>query len=231
MPMKRPGQRMKGSQRIEGNGQQGQAALDARLTGQRGRPMQPYGRIRSLPIGLAERVRTSSINALNQMLADTIMLRELYKKNHWQVAGPTFYSLHLLFDKHYEEQVVLADALAERVQMLGGVSLAAPHDVVQVTHIERPPRDAEEVPVQLSRLLEAHEVILEGAHNAAHRADDEGDDGTADLLISQVIRTNELQVWFVGAHLAEVPLLHPEQPAQQYGAELGPRGRRGRVEA
>lgn len=226
MAMKRGMQRTTRGQKMEGNGRQKGATLDMNLTGQRGRPTQPFGRIRNLPIGLPERVRTTSVNALNQLLADTIMLRELYKKNHWQVAGPTFYALHLMYDKHYKEQLDLVDMIAERVQMLGGVSLATPHDVVQITRIERPPRDAEEVPVQLSRLLEAHEMILEAAHSACRRANDDGDDGTADLLISNVIRTNEMQVWFVGAHLTDVPLLHPEQPTEMYGAEMTPKGRR-----
>jgi starvation-inducible DNA-binding protein len=134
-------------------------------------------------------------------------LRDLYKKHHWQVVGPTFYQLHLLFDKHYDEQVELVDELAERIQLLGGLSIAMAPDVAETTRIERPPRGREEVPVQLSRLLEAHELILKLAHEAARRAMDAGDDGTNDLLISDVIRTNELQVWFLAEHLVDVPLV------------------------
>jgi starvation-inducible DNA-binding protein len=134
-------------------------------------------------------------------------LRDLYKKHHWQVVGPTFYQLHLLFDKHYGEQVELVDELAERIQLLGGLSIAMAPDVAETTRIERPPRGREEVPVQISRLLEAHELILKLAHEAARRAQDAGDDGTNDLLISDVIRTNELQVWFLAEHLVDVPLV------------------------
>ena len=79
---------------------------------------------------------------LNQLLADTITLRDLYKKHHWQVAGPTFYQLHLLFDKHSEEQNELVDAIAERIQLLGGVSLAMAPDVAETTLIPRPPEAA-----------------------------------------------------------------------------------------
>jgi starvation-inducible DNA-binding protein len=121
--------------------------------------------------------------------------------------GPTFYQLHLLFDKHHDEQVELVDELAERIQLLGGLSIAMAPDVAETTRIERPPRGREEVPVQLSRLLEAHELILKLAHEAARRAMDAGDDGTNDLLISDVIRTNELQVWFLAEHLVDVPLV------------------------
>ena len=171
------------------------------LTGQRGREIQAFDTIVRLPIGLSEKVCLESVRALNQLLADTMTLRDLYKKHHWQLAGATFYSLHLLFDKHYEEQAELVDAIAERIQLLGGVALAMAPDVAETTRIERPPRGREEVPVQISRLLEAHEMILTFAREAAEKAGDAGDDGTNDLLISELVRTNEMQVWFSGEHL------------------------------
>ena len=143
---------------------------------------------------------------LNQILVDTMSLRDLYKKHHWQVSGPTFYQLHLLFDKHFEEQVELVDAIAERIQLLGGISIAMAADVAEMTKVERPPKGREEAPVQISRLLEAHEIILKQSHESAKKADDAGDDGTNDLLVSQVIRTNELQVWFISEHLVNLPI-------------------------
>ncbi len=178
-----------------GNGQSA-----APLLNQRGPEIQPYGTIAKLPNSLDNRTCAKSVKALNQILADTMTLRDLYKKHHWQVAGPTFYQLHLLFDKHYGEQAELVDMIAERVQLLGGISIAMAADVAEVTQIERPPRGRETVPVQISRLLEAHEIILRTAHKAAKEADDAGDDGTNDLLVSNIIRTNEFQVWFVAEH-------------------------------
>jgi starvation-inducible DNA-binding protein len=169
--------------------------------------IQPFGQVVHLPIALAEGVARQSIANLNQVLADTITLRDLYKKHHWQVAGPTFYSLHLLFDKHYEEQAELVDALAERVQMLGGVSVAMAADVAETTIVPRPPKGREEVPVQISRLLHAHEIVLKEARTMARQAAQAGDDGTNDLLVSDVIRTNEKQAWFVAEHLVDVPLV------------------------
>jgi starvation-inducible DNA-binding protein len=175
------------------------------LVGQRAREIQRYGTIAKLPIGLDEKVCAASVEALNQILADTMTLRDLYKKHHWQVAGHTFYQLHLLFDKHYDEQVALVDLVAERIQLLGGISIAMAHDVAETTRITRPPRGREEVPVQISRLLEAHECILTEARTAASEAADRGDDGTNDLLVSDLIRTNELQVWFLAEHLVDTP--------------------------
>src|SRR5450631_589450 len=175
---------------------------------QHAREIQPYGKIAKLSIALDETACESSINNLNQILADTMTLRDMYKKHHWQVAGATFYQLHLLFDKHHGEQNELVDTIAERIQLLGGVSIAMAADVAETTLIPRPPRGREEVPVQISRLLEAHEIILKEAHAMARLADEAGDDGTNDLLVSQVIRGNELQVWFLAEHLVDVPLLH-----------------------
>jgi starvation-inducible DNA-binding protein len=181
------------------------------LLHQHAREIQPYGKITKLPIGLDEKVCLASVENLNQILADTITLRDMYKKHHWQVAGQTFYQIHLLFDKHHGEQDELVDTIAERIQSLGGVSLAMAADVAETTIIPRPPRGREELPAQLSRLLEAHEFILKEARTMARQASDAGDDGTNDLLVSDLIRLNELQVWFLAEHLVDVPLVRAEQ--------------------
>lgn len=175
-------------------------------------PLQKYGTVsQRLPIGLDEKTRQQSVNDLNQLLADTITLRDLYKKHHWQVVGPTFYQLHLLYDKHYEEQSTLVDSIAERIQVLGGVAVAMAADVAELTNIPRPPKDREEAPIQVSRLLEAHQILLKECHEYAKRAADAGDDGTNDLVVSEVIRTNELQVWFISEHVVDTPLARTEQ--------------------
>ena len=186
---------------------------------QRAGQIQAYGTVNhALPLELEEPVRLEMTERLNQLLADTITLRDLYKKSHWQVAGATFYQLHLLFDKHYDEQVELVDSIAERIQLLGGVSLAMAADVAEATQIERPPRGREEVPVQLSRLLDAHQVIIRQVRTLARRASQIGDDGTTDLAVSEVLRTNELQTWFLSEHLVNVPLVKAEEPSVGTGA-------------
>jgi starvation-inducible DNA-binding protein len=178
------------------------------IMNQRSHQIQRFGSIIHMPIGLEEKVRAQSVANLNPILADTITLRDLYKKHHWQVSGHTFYQLHLLFDKHAEEQDELVDSVAERIQLLGGISVAMAPDVAEMTRIERPPAGREEVPVQISRLLSAHEQILRSCREAAKQADEAGDDGTNDLLISDVVRTNELQVWFVAEHVVPTALVH-----------------------
>jgi len=175
---------------------------------QKAKEIQAYGTVTpALPLDLEEPVRLEMTEQLNQLLADTITLRDLYKKCHWQVVGPTFYQLHLLFDKHYEEQNELVDTIAERIQLLGGVSLAMAHDIAETTKIERPPRGREEVPVQISRLLDAHQVIVGECRDLAERASKLGDDGTNDLAVSDVLRTNELEIWFVSQHVVDSPLV------------------------
>jgi starvation-inducible DNA-binding protein len=175
------------------------------LVHQAAHEIQPFGHLVKLPIALSENVCAESVTNLNQVLADTMTLRDMYKKHHWQIAGPTFYQLHLLFDKHYDEQVELVDTIAERIQLLGGVSIAMASDVAETTLIPRPPRGREEVPVQISRLLHAHEIILKEVHTMARQAAAAGDDGTNDLLVSDVMRRNELQVWFLAEHVVDVP--------------------------
>ncbi|MGD9721801.1 MAG: Dps family protein [Pirellulales bacterium] len=180
------------------------------IVGQKAHEIQAYGHVINMPIALAEKTRKQSVENLNQLLADTMVLRDLYKKAHWQVSGPTFYQLHLLFDKHFGEQNELIDALAERAMMLGGVSIAMAHDVVELATVPRPPRGREEAPVQISRLLHAHEVLLLEARAMARQATESGDDGTNDLIVSSIIRTNEMQVWFLAEHLVDVPLVRAD---------------------
>jgi starvation-inducible DNA-binding protein len=175
---------------------------------QRANEIQQYGTVtHALPLELEEPVRLEMTERLNQLLADTMTLRDLYKKSHWQVAGPTFYQLHLLFDKHFGEQSELVDTIAERIQVLGGLSIAMAPDVAETTRIERPPRGREEVPVQISRLVDAHQIIIRDCRDLAEQSDKLGDQGTNDVVVSDVLRTNELQVWFLTEHLVNMPLV------------------------
>jgi len=174
---------------------------------QHGREIQSFGTVRQFPLGLSYDARMYSCERLNRVLADSQILYALYKKHHWLMRGATFYQLHLLLDKRAGEQVALVDAIAERIQTLGGIAVGDPRHVAEITQIPRAPDGCEEVPAMLSRLLEAHEIILTDAHEAAGRADEMGDDGTNDLLVSQVIRTNELEAWFLAEHLVDTPLV------------------------
>ena len=194
-----------GIEKTNGKPEENAKAVAQTLHKLRVNEVQPYGKIIKLPIALDEKTCIDNVGNLNQVLADTITLRDLYKKCHWQVSGPTFYSLHLLFDKHSGEQSELVDLLAERIQTLGGVSVAMAADVAEMTIIPRPTRGRDKVSTQLSRLLHAHEIVLQESRTMARLAAANGDDGTNDILVSNVLRTNELQVWFVSQHLVHEP--------------------------
>ena len=174
---------------------------------QRSREVQEFGTLRLLPIALSAQARAESAQLLNRILADTMILFALYKKHHWLVAGTTFYQLHLLFDKHADEQLELVDLVAERVQSLGGIAVGDPRHAAELTRIERPPNGSEEVPVMISRLLEAHATIVTAVREAIGKTVVNADWGSNDLLMSDVLRRHELQVWFLSEHLVEVPLV------------------------
>jgi starvation-inducible DNA-binding protein len=169
--------------------------------------LQSFGTLRLLPIALAAKARAESAQLLNRALADTMVLYALYKKHHWHLAGPTFYQLHLLFDKHAGEQLELVDMLAERVQSLGAVAVGDPRHAAELTGIERPPDGAEEPPAMIGRLLAAHETVIEAVRDAIERTERSRDWGSNDLLMGHVLRRHEQQVWFLSAHLVAMPLV------------------------
>ena len=189
-----------------GNGRRGSARSPEPLLVQTAPELQRFGSLRLLPIALSAEARGLSAQLLNAILADTTILYALYKKHHWLVAGPTFYQLHLLFDKHAEEQLELIDLIAERIQSLGGIAVGDPRHAAELTTIPRPPDGAEEVPVMISRLLDAHEIIIEKVRKALDATEKSKDLGTNDLLMGDVLRRHELQVWFVAEHVVDVPL-------------------------
>jgi starvation-inducible DNA-binding protein len=177
------------------------------ILNQRAKPIQPYGTTVRMPVALPQATLDANAAALNQILVDSIYLRELYKKGHFQVRGATFRQMHRLFERHFRKQNRIVDRLGDRVETLGGVSVVVPHDVAEKTKIPRAPIDREELPVQLSRLIEAHEIVLKECHEAVKLADQNGDDGTVELLSDYVILPNEKQVWRLSSHLTNTPLV------------------------
>ena len=169
--------------------------------------IQRFGTTRLLPIALAKEARSDSCRLLNEILADSMVLYALYKKHHWLVGGPTFYQLHLLFDKHAEEQTELIDLIAERVQSLGGISVGDPRHAAELTTIDRPPNGAEDVPAMIHRLLNAHETIIEKVRAAIDKTEKAKDWGTNDMLMGDILRRHELQVWFIAQHVVDEPLI------------------------
>lgn len=170
------------------------------------REIQKQGQLRTLPLGMSQEDIKKSITMLNQLLADTVTLYHLYKKHHWQVSGPTFYQLHLLLDKHAEELDATIDTIAERIQTLGGIAVAMPFDVAENTKIARPPVDVEGIPALLARTIDGHATVIADIREGIELTEKNQDYGTNDLLMSDLLRMHELQVWFVSQHLIDTPL-------------------------
>jgi starvation-inducible DNA-binding protein len=184
----------------------GRTSPEPRLN-ERAPELQRFGTLRTLPIALEDKSRAQSCDLLNEILADSMILYALYKKNHWLVAGPTFYQLHLLFDKHAEEQGELIDLLAERVQSLGGIAVGDPRHAAELTTIPRPPDGAEEAAVMIDRTLHAHEIVIEKVRAGITATEKSEDWGSNDLLMGDILRRHELQVWFLAEHVVQVPLV------------------------
>lgn len=180
--------------------------------GQRSVEIQAYGTLRLLPIALSVDARMESCQLLNQILANQHILHALYKKHHWQMRGITFDQLHGLLDRHADEQIAVIDLIAERIQMLGGVAIADPRHVAELTTIERAPDGVEAVPAMLSRLLAAHEAIIMQVRDAIERTNRSNDAGTNDLLVGNLLRLHERHVWFLAEHLVDTPIIRVDVP-------------------
>ena len=173
--------------------------------------LQRYGSIHTVPLGMPEETLKQNVGMLNQLLADSITMYNLYKKHHWQVTGPTFYQLHLLLDKHADEVLETVDAIAERIQTLGGVTTGMPFEVAEMTKIEHPPTGQEDIPAMLARTVNAHATIIKTIRDGIEQSDDNKDYTTNDLLSSRVLPMHELQVWFVSQHLVNTPIVDNTQ--------------------
>ena len=180
--------------------------------------LQKYGVIHAVPLGMPEETLKQNVGMLNQLLADSITLYNLYKKHHWQVTGPTFYQLHLLLDKHAGEVLETVDLIAERIQTLGGVTTGMPWEVAETTKVEHPPTGEEDIPAMLARTVNAHATIIKTIRDGIEQTDENKDYATNDLLSSRVLPLHELQVWFVSQHLVNTPIVDSSDP--QAGAKV-----------
>ena len=149
------------------------------------------------------------IPALNQLLADSIMLRDLYGKHRWQVTGGGFYRQQLLFERHCLEQSCLADRIAERIVTLGGTPVVMAQHVAEMTRIARPPSGHEPPSGQIERLLVAHDAILSLSHDIVDLSARLRDEVTGALIAEEVIRLSEFQVWHLLEHMAGIPFVEP----------------------
>jgi starvation-inducible DNA-binding protein len=148
-------------------------------------------RIHSLPWDRGT-CRAGIVDYLHQLLADTVTLRDMYAMQRRQVSDPAFHPRYLLFDRHFAGQHVLVEEISERVQTLGGITIDATHAITERTLIPRVHNGFAEASTHLSRLLQAHEIVLVVSRATAHEI---SQFGTDEPTVSDVIRTNESHVW------------------------------------
>ena len=155
---------------------------------QHAKELQAYGTLTQYDLALGHDARAYSVSALNQLLADTIVLRDMYKKHHWQVSGPTFYQLHLLFDKHLGEAQVghrrSCSPSACRGASVGSLAGHGGRRFPSVTKIPRPPRGPRagvgaDLPARRAHSIKSSSNLPASAEAGLREL---GDDGTNDLI-------------------------------------------------
>lgn len=148
-------------------------------------------------LGKSDNELQKSTAILQAILANTIFMYSLYKKYHWHVIGKDFYEYHLLFDKHAKQQLPLIDTLAERLRTLGDVAPGMPQEVAKNTTLTEPRGTTQDPVKMIDNLLTIHEAYIQEVRGAIDITNASGDEGTSDLLVSDILRVHELQTWFI----------------------------------
>jgi len=148
-------------------------------------------------LGKSDNELQRSTAILQSILANTIFIYSLYKKYHWHVVGKDFYEYHLLFDKHAEQQLPIIDAVAERLRTLGEIAPGMPQDIIKNSTLKEPSGATQDPVIMVNNLLKIHEAYIQEVRGAIEITNTSGDEGTNDLLVSDVLRVHELQTWFI----------------------------------
>ncbi len=149
---------------------------------------------------LAQDVRTGSIELLNQQLADSLDLYSQTKQAHWNVKGPDFYQLHLMFDEHAAHVVGWIDLIAERAVTLGGYATGTVRMSADASRLPEYPIDVTKGLDHVSALVERWSAYAASTRAGIDIADEAGDKDTADLL-TEISRQVDMDLWFQEAHL------------------------------
>jgi starvation-inducible DNA-binding protein len=140
-------------------------------------------------------IENGVIERLQQQLANAFLLYANYKKYHWQSYGPLFRELHLLFDEHAEAVLGTMDELGERVRILGGNPIADPRQFIELGTVEVAAAGLD-MRGMIEEALSNHARVVQGSRQAIYRADEVGDQVTADLL-TRIMSIHEKQEWFL----------------------------------
>jgi starvation-inducible DNA-binding protein len=150
-------------------------------------------------IGLAEPIRQSISDGLYRVLADTYVLYLKTQNFQWNVRGPEFYSLHILFEKQYEELAEAVDEIAERIRALGFYVDASFSGFKEASSVKEENKVLN-IKEMLTSLIEGHEILIRNARRVAEIGDKEGDFATVDML-GKRLGAHEKMAWFLRSFL------------------------------
>ncbi|HHH30931.1 MAG TPA: DNA starvation/stationary phase protection protein [Polyangiaceae bacterium] len=154
-----------------------------------------------IDIGIAEGDRERLAGELSKLLADSYTLYLKTHNYHWNVTGPMFQTLHIMFEQHYTELAMAVDQIAERIRAIGHYAPGSYAVFAKLSSIE----DAEGVPTatkMIEELVKGHETVVRTARQTLSVASEAGDDATADLA-TQRLQVHEKTAWMLRALLEE----------------------------
>ncbi len=148
--------------------------------------------------GLDDNARKAVAEALNGVLADSYVLYQKTHAYHWNVTGPQFHSLHIMFEQQYREIWAALDIIAERVRALGAFAPSSGKAFLENSSIESADSAPPPAAQMVKNLLAGHEALIRRARKALDVADDVDDAASEDLL-TQRIQTHEKTAWMLRA--------------------------------
>lgn len=161
----------------------------------------PESKAMPINIGIPENDRKEIADGLSRLLADTYTLYLKTHNFHWNVTGPMFRTLHLMFEEQYNELATAVDAIAERIRSLGFPAPASYKQFMKLTSIQ----EEDQVPAaqEMIRLLVAgHETVARTARSIFPASERGGDEATADLLTER-LQVHEKTAWMLRSLLAD----------------------------
>jgi len=158
-------------------------------------------------IGLDSDVRHSVVEILNNTLANEAVLNLKTRSAYWNVSGPGFFELHILFDSQYKQLNDISDEIAERVRMLGGIAIGSLQEFITYSRMEEQPR----VVPDILRLLADHEASIRFLREDTRKCTEEyEDEGSFELLVS-VMRLHEKMAWMLRSYIENEPVYGESQ--------------------
>ncbi len=154
-----------------------------------------YDDFMEINIGISPDARNEIVRQLSVVLADTFTLYLQTHFYHWNVTGPQFQTLHLMFETQYNELWMATDLIAERIRALGGEAPGSYSSYAKLTHLKESSK-APKAEVMIQNLLEGHEAVTRSIRGAFGPAEKANDQATVDML-TQRLQIHEKTAWML----------------------------------